>query len=435
MLDGSRNVFIYGLDDFHREQLATIQDAGGLSFHQLLEHDEAIHPETFPVDRMLEKSERILDDFSGTVDAVCTYWDFPTSTMVPILRERRALPGAGLVPVLKLEHKYWARLEQQAAVPALTPPFDWVDPFADDPAEDLGIDFPFWLKPIKAHSSYLGFRIHNHREFRDAIRQIREGIHQFGDPFNAILEKADLPDEVAPIGGYHCIAEGIISAGQQCTLEGYVRGGEVTVYGVVDSIREGRHRSSFNRYQYPSRLPRRVQRRMIDAATRVMTRTGYDDAPFNMEFFWNRSADRLALLEVNARCSKSHSPIFHMVDGASHFQVMVNLGLGRAPAFPHRQGDYRMAAKFMLRVFQPGRITRIPSQADLERLQTRFPESCVRVLVEAGQNLSTLRFQDSYSYELAEVFLGGHDQADLLARSREAQEILGFEVDHAERAA
>ena len=434
-MDGTRNVFVYGLDDFHRKQLATIRHAEQLSFHQLLEHDEAIHPERFPVDRMLDKSERILEGFNGSVDAVCTYWDFPTSTLVPILRERHDLPGAGLVPVLKLEHKYWARLEQQAAVPDLTPPFDWVDPFAGDPAAHLNLGFPFWLKPIKAHSSYLGFRIHNHAEFRDAIRQIRQGIYQFGDPFNAILEKAALPEEVAPIGGYHCIAEGIISAGQQCTLEGYVRGGEVTVYGVVDSIREGRHRSSFNRYQYPSRLPRRVQERMVDAAGRVMHRTGYDDAPFNMEFFWDRGSDRLALLEVNARCSKSHSPIFHMVDGASHFQVMVNLGLGRAPDFPHRQGDYRTAAKFMLRVFEPGRVTRVPSTADIERLHARFPEARVRVLVESGQDLSALRFQDSYSYELADLFLGGHDRADLLARSREAQEILGFRVDHSARAA
>ncbi len=434
-MDGSRNVFIYGLDNFHRQELASIAGAGQLNFHQLLEHDEAIHPEVFPVDRMLAKTERILDDFPGSVDAVCTYWDFPTSTLVPIIRERRQLPGAGLEPVLKLEHKYWARLEQQATVPELIPPFDWVDPFADDPGADLAVDFPFWLKPIKAHSSYLGFKIHNPREFRHAIERIRRGIHLFGDPFNAILDKADLPESVAAIGGYHCIAEGIISAGQQCTLEGYVRNGDVRVYGVVDSVREGRHRSSFQRYQYPSRLPRRVQWRMRDAASRVMTHTGYDNAPFNMEFFWHRGSDTLALLEVNARCSKSHSPLFYQVDGASHFQVMVNLGLGEDPAFPHRQGESAMAAKFMLRVFEPGRVTRVPDVDDIARLQERFPEARLRVSVHPGQDLSALPFQDSYSYELAELFLGGRDQADLLRRYHEARQILGFRVDHSDRAA
>ena len=434
-MDGPRNVFVYGLDDFHRTELATIAGADQLRFHQLLAHDEAIHPESFPVDRMLAKSERILDAFTGSVDAVCSYWDFPTSTLVPILRERRGLTGAGLLPVLKLEHKYWARLEQQATVPELIPPFAAVDPFAADPAAALTLAYPFWLKPIKAHSSYLGFKVHNHREFRAAIERIRAGIQQFGEPFNAILKKAELPEAVAEIGGYHCIAEGIISAGQQCTLEGYVRGGEVSVYGVVDSIREGRHRSSFQRYQYPSRLPRRVQAQMVEAATRVMQHSGYDDAPFNMEFFWHRSSDTLALLEVNARCSKSHSPLFHLVDGASHFQVMVNLGLDEDPSFPHRQGDYPMAAKFMLRVFAPGRVTRVPDSDDIARLHDRFPEARLRISVHQGQDLAALRFQDSYSYELADLFLGGRSRADLLSRYHEALQILGFRVDHSLRAA
>jgi Biotin carboxylase len=261
---------------------------------------------------MLAKSQRTLEQYPDSVDAVCTYWDFPTSTLVPILRERFGLTGADLSAVLKLEHKYWARREQQAVVPELIPDFCAVDPFADDPAESLSIDYPLWLKPIKAHSSYLGFRIHNDREWRHAIEQTRRGIEQFAKPFNEILAFADLPAAIAPIGGYHCIAEGIISAGQQCTLEGYAYQGEVVVYGVVDSVRGGRHRSSFQRYQYPSALPRRVQSRMIDAARRVIRHAGYTDAPFNMEFFWHRSRDTLSLLEVNARCSKSHSPLFHL---------------------------------------------------------------------------------------------------------------------------
>ena len=430
-----RNVFIFGLDDFHRRQLATIQGSEQIAFHPLLNKDEAIHPERFPVNEMLEKSRATLEAFSGSVDAVCTYWDFPTSTLVPILRERWGLSGAGLNAVLRLEHKYWARLEQQATVPDLIPGFAAVDPFADDPRAGLTLDYPFWLKPIKAHSSYLGFRIDSDAQFDEAIKKIRRGIAQFGQPFNEVLEKASLPPEVAAVDGYHCIAEQIISAGQQCTLEGYVFEGDVHVYGIIDSIRAGRHRSSFQRYQYPSQLPRRVQDRMIDAARRVITHAGYDNAPFNMEFFWSRATDQLALLEVNARCSKSHSPLFVEVDGASHLQVMVNLGLGEAPAFPYRQGQSPMAAKFMLRVFRPGIVRRVPEAADIEALKARFPEAELHVLVEPGMDLDTLRFQDSYSYEIGVIFLGGQNQADLLARYREAIRILGFEIDHASKAA
>ncbi len=427
-MDANRHVFIFGLDDFHRHELATIRDAKRLAFHQLLEHDEAIHPEQFPVDRMLARSEAILNEFPGSVDAVCTYWDFPTSTFVPLIRERWGLSGAGLNAVLRLEHKIWARIEQQKVIPELIPQFAVVNPFASDPSADLNLAYPFWLKPVKAHSSYLGFRINNRDDFDHAITAIRRGIKLFATPFNEILKRADLPEEVAAVDGHYCIAEEIISAGQQCTLEGYVHRGHVHVYGVVDSVRSGRHRSSFQRYQYPSITPRAVQARMIDAAKRVMAQAEYDDAPFNMEFFYDRRANRVTLLEVNARCSKSHSPLFHRVDGASHFQVMVRLGLGEAPEFPHREGDVPVAAKFMLRVFRHGFVQRVPSSDDIARLYERFPEARLRVLVEKGQDLSELRFQDSYSYELAEIFLGGLNQADLLARYREALKILNFQI-------
>lgn len=430
-----RNVFIFGLDDFHREQLNTIRDSDEIVFHPLLEHDEAIHPERFPANEMLDKSLATLEAFPGQVDAVCTYWDFPTSTLVPIIREKLGLPGAGLDAVLRLEHKYWARCEQQATVPDLIPGFAAVDPFAENPRADLPLEYPFWLKPIKAHSSYLGFRIESDADFDNAIEKIRGGIAQFGEPFNEILKMAHLPEHIAEVDGYHCIAEGIISAGQQCTLEGYVFHGKVHVYGVIDSLRAGRHRSSFQRYQYPSQLPPSVQSRMIEAARRVITHAGYDNAPFNMEFFWFRDTDQLSLLEVNARCSKSHSPMFHLVDGASHLQVMVNLGLGKPPAFPYREGAFAMAAKFMLRVFRAGRVTRVPTDEDLHELHERFPEARVQVLVEEGADLESLRFQDSYSFELAEIFLGGRSQSNLLARYREAVRILGFEIDHTIEAA
>ncbi len=424
------DIFVFGLDSFHYDQLRTIREPAGARFHELLSYEESVHTERFPVPEMLARSEQVLRHFAGTVDGIITYWDFPTSTFVPILRERLGQPGPSLEAVLKLEHKYWARCEQRAVVPELIPPFAAVDPFAADPAADLTVPYPFWIKPIKAHSSHLGFLVRNETELDHALEKIRAGLHRFAQPFNEILAHADLPPHIAPIDGDHCIVEGLISQGHQCTLEGYVHGGRTVVYGVVDSFRQRRHRSSFQRYQYPSRLPRRVQARMIRAARKVMERTGYDEGPFNMEFYWSRAHDRLRLLEVNARCSKSHSPLFHFVDGASHFQVPVCLSLGRDPAFPHREGGHRLAAKFMPRLFTDGTVTRVPGPAERAALRARFPEALLRVHVEEGQRLSHLRFQDSYSYEIADLFLGADHQKALLARYHEAMDLLGFRIDH-----
>ena len=238
---------------------------------------------------------------------------------------------------------------------------------------------------------------------------------------------AELPAEIAPVDGRHCIAESIISSGRQCTLEGYVLDGEVHVYGVVDSIREGRHRSSFARYQYPSTLPKMVQQRMIDAAAKVLRHIGYDHSPFNAEFYWDSRHRQIRLLEINTRISKSHTPLFKLVDGEYNHAVMIDVALGRRPDFPHRQGRYRVAAKFMLRRSRDGIARSVPGLRQLEAVRRRFPGTEIQLAVNPGMRLSELREQDSYSYEIAVIFMGADSQSELLGNYRQVVEMLAFE--------
>ncbi|NIR32465.1 MAG: ATP-grasp domain-containing protein [Gammaproteobacteria bacterium] len=419
-----KNVFVVGLDDFNRLQLQQIRNADRYRFHSLVDYEEIRRPLRFPVGDVLRKAEGILDRFSGSVDAIVGYWDFPVSTMLPLLRQPRGLPGPTLESVLKCEHKYWSRIEQREVAAGHVPRFCAVDPFGADPRAQIDLDYPFWLKPVKSASSHLGFKIRHAADLGHAIDAIRENIAQFAEPFNYILQQAECPPEIAEIDGYHCIAEEIISAGKQCTQEGYAYHGEVTVYGTVDSIREGKHRSPFSRYQYPSSLPRRVRERMDEITRRVLTHIGYDDAPFNIEYYWNTRSDALWLLEINSRISKSHAPLFHMVDGAYHHEIMVDLALGERPSFPHRQGEFRYAAKFMCRLYRDARVTHVPDRKELEEVQRAFPEALIEIHVQPGIRLSELRNQDSYSYEVAVIFLGGNSRQELRQKYRQCIEML-----------
>ncbi len=221
----------------------------------------------------------------------------------------------------------------------------------------------------------------------------------------------------------------MISAGQQCTLEGYVYDGEVVVYGVVDSIRAGKHRSCLSRYQYPSLLPEQARQRMIEATTKVMTRIGYDGAPFNIEFYWDRQTDEIRLLEINTRISKSHCPLFRLVDGASHQEVMVDLAMGQEPKFPYREGRYNMAGKFMHRAFSDGIVRAMPRPDEIAAVKAMYPEARFRLLAEEGARLRDSHHRDSYSYELADIFLGGRDRKDLLHKFARALDMVTFDMD------
>ena len=423
------DIFVVGLDDLNLAQLEALPGADAYRFHALLTHRELKLADEFPVRRLLDEGCNRLKSFAGGVDAVVGYWDFPVSTVLPLLREAIGLPGPTLESVLKCEHKYWSRRVQQEVIPDQIPDFAALDPFADDPLAGVALPYPFWLKPVKSVLSHLGFRITDRASLDRAIGIIRGGIARFAVPFNLILERAKLPAGIRAVDGFHCIAESIISKGRQCTVEGYAWQGEVVCYGVIDSLREGPQGSSFSRYQYPSTLPEPVIRRMAELCRRVIRHIGYDNAPFNVEFYWEEDSDRIWLLEINTRISKSHAPLFQMVDGRYHHQVNLDLALGRRPDFPHRQGRYRCAAKFMLRHYGDARVTRVPSTEELDALRAQEPDASIEIAVDAGIRLSSLKNQDSYSYEVAVLFLGGEDERDLERKYRRLRDRLplGFE--------
>lgn len=423
------NVFVVGYDDLGKELLPQLRNAEDYKFHGLLPLNEVVYAGEYEFDQLVEDARRELDGFSGAVDAIVGYWDFPTSALLPVLREKLGLPGPSLEAVLKCEHKYWSRLEQFRTVPDCVPPFQVVDPFDEGAVDSIEIDYPFWIKPVKAHSSHLGFLIENAEQLKSVLPIIRKGIGLFGKPLNQVMKYLNIPDDIAPVTGNQCIAEGIISAGWQCTLEGFVKDGELQVTGLVDSVRDEKHRSVLLRYEYPSRLSDEIQQRIVDYSRQVMARIGYDNAPFNIEFYYDQENDRLWLLEINARLSRSHAAIFQLVDGAPHFQVMVDLGIGITPRMPHGEGRYPLAAKQMLRVFEDGIVRRVPSTEEIEEIRRAFPGTSFHLNVREGMRLSELLHQDSYSYELGVLFIGAENRDDLEARIEQCREILTFDIE------
>ncbi|WP_280553313.1 hypothetical protein [Halomonas sp. 25-S5] len=425
----SWNVFIIGHDALSNRMLPNLRHVEDYAFHELLSLDEVVHAEEYPFARLVDDALAQLERFPGPVDAIVGYWDFPTSGLLPVLRRERGLPGPSLAAFLKCEHKYWSRLEQSRAVPECVPAFQALDPFDEGAVEAVEIDYPFWIKPVKAHSSHLGFRIEDADQLREVLPVIRQGIGRFGRPFDEITALAELPAEVASVTGHHCIAEAIISSGRQCTLEGYVQNGEVHLVGFVDSLRDATHPSVLLRYEYPSSLPDAVQERMLAITRRFLIQIGYDDAPFNIEYYLDEQTDRIWLLEINARISRSHAAIFQLVDGAPHFQVMVDVALGIPPRMPHREGRYPVAAKQMLRVFEDGWVRRVPSDEEIRQVEETFPGTLVHLNVHEGMRLSDLKHQDSFSWELGVLFIGGESREALTQRIEQCRRMLPFEIE------
>lgn len=422
-----KNVFVVGLNEFNLDRLQSIRNAENYNFVKLLDTRYVLEREQYDIETLLSRARAQLDDYPGAVDGLIHYIDFPVSTTVPILCREFGLPAATLEAVLKCEHKYWSRLEQRCCIPEHIPQFAAFDPFDDQALDHLGLDFPFWIKPIKSFSSYLGFLIRNTGDWHTAIAAIRTHINRFEEPFDELLARVDMPAQVSGIGGGSCIAEAIIG-GRMCTQEGYVHKGKLRVYGTVDSLREP-GRSSFASYRYPSRLPARVRKRMTRIADTFMTHIDYDNAPFNAEFFWDANTDQIWLLEVNPRISESHADLFYKVDGASHHEIATDLSLGVRPRLPYRDGEFNYAGKFFIRAHHDAVVKRVPGAAELARVEELLPDTIVKIMPQPGQRLSTLMDQDSYSYTLALLWIGAGSPRQLQRRYEQAEDMLTFELE------
>ncbi|MFH8238930.1 acetyl-CoA carboxylase biotin carboxylase subunit family protein [Streptomyces sp. NPDC018321] len=423
--DKVKNVFVVGLDEANLPVLKAVPGADSLRFHGLLTVEELQDGEVH-LPTVLEKAQSVLDAFDGSIDAIVGYWDFPVSTLVPILGERYGTRTTSLESVVKCEHKCWSRLEQRE-VTDRHPRFGRVDLTADPPRPPDGVRFPMWLKPALSYSSELAFGVGDEEEFRKAVAEIRDGISRVGRPFEHILGRVDLPPEMDGVGGRVCLAEEALS-GVQVAVEGYVHDGEVIVYGTLDSI-DYPDSPCFLRHQYPSMLPPDVVARLRDVTERVMRRIGFDNATFSVEYFYDPGSQDISLLEINPRHSQSHAELFRYVDGVPNHHAMLALALGDDPRMPHREGPYAMAAKWYYRWFTDGVVRHVPSAEDVARVEREIPGVRIEVLPEPGRRLSDLSQQDSYSYELAHIFTGGDDEDDLRRKYDQCVAALGLTFD------
>jgi biotin carboxylase len=416
---------VVGLDRRHAQLLDTIGERRGFEAVPLLAFRKVRFATRYELEDLLAGARRQLDEHP--VDGITTFWDFPSSCIAPILAEERGLPTPGLHASVNCEHKLWSRQTQHEVAPKDTPPFERVDVFDPATLDEPPLPYPFWLKPVKSYSGHLGFRVRDEDDLAFAIERLRRGIRRLGDPFQQVLDRLDVPADIAEAGGAAAIAEGIID-GDQCTLEGSMHAGEVHIHGIFD-IHRAEDGSTFTHYTYPSQLDEDDRAKMRTIAANLMTAMGYDDAPFNIEFFRDREADRTWILEINPRISQEHTHLMYWVDGATNLEVMAETALGRRPELQPEEGPHRVAGKFFLRRAEDATVVRVPSSDEIDRLEERYAPCVVELAVEEGDRLSELPDQEPYSYLLGYVHLAAADEDELHRRHAEVTRELDLRFD------
>lgn len=361
------------------------------------------------------------------VQGVVAFDDYPASLLAVAIAEKLGLPGPSLASVVTCNNKAWSRVLQKAAAPEAVPRFQLIDPHRALRPGDLRLGFPFWLKPVKSSMSYLGFRIASFAEFERAVALSRAGLPAYTAAFQEFMDMTQpaIPASVADVRADWLIAEELLR-GRQCTLDGLMCGGNLTIIGVVDSVRLP-NRVSFARFDYPSRLRRATQETMAEVARRVLRRIGFDNGLFNVEFFVDERGGTPKIIEINPRFSPQFSDLFEKVDGTLTHQYVLEVAAGERPAVTRRGGRHGVAASCVLRTARDQLVVRAPTGRDIARLQAAIPDTHVAVTTEAGHRLSESA-QDSYTYRYGLIHLGARDRRDLQRKLAKAKRLLRWQL-------
>ncbi len=405
-----------------------IQRAYSLVFHGT---DESTHEPGFDARQFLDDTLRLvasrLDDFLGVLGVD----DFPACMLAALVAERFGFSFPSVESVFLCQHKYYSRLRQREATPEAIPAFFALPlHLADLPAE-IPLSLPVFIKPAKSYLSILARRIESLADLCAAMAEARTRLAPIATMFDDLVAASSLDSAYRDLSAASLLVEEPLS-GHQVTLDGYVHDGTVVPLGVVDSLFVP-GTLSFDRFDYPSRLPPRVQERMARIAERCIQRLGLDRTFFDIEFFYREADDSVWIIEVNGRMSSQFAPLYRMVDGIDLYAMQLEMARGRDPGIrgvwgPERRRG-RVAASFVLRRFQDAMVRRVPGDEDLERLTERFPGAFVEVLVTEGRKLSD-ELQDDESFRYALVDLCAESWVELSERYREARALLPFAFEH-----
>ena len=342
------------------------------------------------------------------------------------LAQKLDLPGSNPAAIIRAQHKYYARMIHREHLPEATPEFA-VFPYKVRDHANVGIAYPFFVKPVKAAHSVLARRVDTPADLREHLTfhpWEKYIIKRLVRPFNDMMPLYTDFD----INPEHLIGESLIAGRHQVTVDGYSNNGVTAIVGIVDALMYP-GTNAFQRFEYPSTLPPAVQQRMRALAARSVEVLGFDHGCFNVEMVWNDQTDRIQIIEVNPRLAAQFGDLYEKVGGVNSYQLLLDLTVGRAPRPKPAQGRYGAAASFVFREFDG--IDKIePDPAQVRWLAETYPDALFNTYIKHGNSRRReVKWLGSYRY--AVLNLGGRDRLDMLARFEHVCAHIRFEHEGA----
>jgi hypothetical protein len=345
-----------------------------------------------------------------------------------LLAEHLGLPGTAPQAVLACQHKLHARQVLQQVAPEANLGFAAL-PVRYGETIPEGLQYPAFVKPVKAAFSVLARRVRSRAELQ---AHTRFGawelwvIRHLVEPFERVAR-----DRLPQAGSAHRLMLEEPLHAHQYHLDGWVHRGRAHALGVVDAVMYP-GTQAFMRFDAPSRLAPAVQQRALDVAARFLKAVGFEHGFFNMEFFHDPATDRLAVIEFNPRLASQLADLYRRVLGVDAHAMSVALAMGEDPLqVPRSTATAGAASSFVFRAFDIDTVPQQPSAHQRQRALGQFPDALLLPFPKQGRSLARdFKWLDSHRY--AVLHLGGDDEHDLRERCQRLCAQLGWTAPYAD---
>ncbi len=342
--------------------------------------------------------------------------------LAALIAEKMNWPGTSVEAILACQHKLYARQVLEIVAPEANIPFAHLDTeYGGDIPRD--VQYPTFVKPVKAAFSVLAKQVNSHRELHD---HTRFGpwelwvIRHLVEPFERILRQ-----RLPTAGTAHALMVEAPQRGRQYCLDGYFFAGQSHSLGIVDAIMYP-GTDAFMRWDYPSQLPQAVQQQAQNVANRFLQAVGFDHGFFNMEFIHDQPTGQIKVIEFNPRMASQFSDLYARVDGINLHAMALAMAHGVDPAtLPRSEPTANHASSFVYRSFDPGANAPVPSPHGLAEFEAAFPDALLLQYPKLASQIER-DFKWLGSYRFGIMHLGGDDLQDLRQRCEQASAMLGW---------
>ena len=350
-----------------------------------------------------------------------------------LVAEELGLPGTPVLAVLAAQHKLYARQVLQTVAPEANLAFA---PLQSEYGGSIpaGIHYPAFVKPLKAAFSVLARSVANHAELHAHTRFGRRElwvIRRLVEPFERVLQ-----ERLPSAGTAHrmLLEEPLPKNTPQFNLDGYVSNGQARAIGVVDAVMYPGSQA-FMRWQFPSRLGADIQARALDVASRFLRAIGFTHGCFNMEFFYDETSGRLAVIEFNPRLASQFSDLYQRVLGLDVHALSLALAMGEDPAqLACKVPTAGAAASLVYRTFPGQAVPHMPSPQQEAHFAHAYPDALLFAYPRQGRELARdYKWLGSWRHGI--VHLGGRDEQHLRDRVLQASALLGWTAPYTDQLA